>query len=132
MSSIFVNPEIVTVRYIVNDVPSSVKFYSELLGFEIVINPPRGFAMLAMGNLRLLLNEPGAGGAGQSMQDGTSPQPGGWARIQLQTQDIASAIETLRGQNVQFRSELVMGNGGQQILLQDPSGNLIELLEPKR
>jgi catechol 2,3-dioxygenase-like lactoylglutathione lyase family enzyme len=108
-----------------------MKFYTELLGFEIVMNPPSGFAMLSKGNLRLLLNEPGAGAAGQSMPDGVKPAPGGWNRLQLQTQDIASAIEHLSTKNVQFRNELVKGNGGKQILLKDPSGNLIELVEPK-
>ena len=131
MSNTFVTPEIVNIRYIVNDVSSCVKFYAELLGFEIVMNPPGGFAMLKKGNLRLLLNEPGAGGAGQSMPDGDSPKPGGWNRIQLQTQDIASEIKRLKNKNARFRNELVTGNGGKQILLLDPSGNLIELVEPK-
>lgn len=132
MNSTFITPEIVSVRYIVSDVSSCIKFYVELLKFEIVMNPPSGFAMLSKGNLRLLLNEPGAGGTGQSMSDGVSPHPGGWNRIQLQTQDIASSIEHLKNRNATFRNELVIGNGGKQILLLDPSGNLIELVEPKR
>ena len=131
MDNTFFNSETVSVRYIVNDIDSCVKFYTQLLGFDVVMNPPSGFAMLSKGNLRLLLNEPGAGGAGQSMPDGTVPSPGGWNRIQLQTQDLESAIEELTKQKTRFRNELVMGNGGKQILLLDPSGNLIELIEPK-
>ena len=132
MDNLFFNTETVTVRYIVNDIDSSVKFYTQLLGFDVVMNPPSGFAMLSRGNLRLLLNEPGAGGAGQSMPDGTVPSAGGWNRIQLQTHNLQSAIAELTKQKCRFRSELVMGNGGKQILLFDPSENLIELVEPKK
>lgn len=132
MDGLFKNPDAVSIRYIVNDVKACVKFYTDILGFESVMNPPSGFAMLSKGNLRLLLNEPGAGGAGQSMPDGTAPEPGGWNRMQLQTPDISSAIDYLRGKNAKFRNELVIGNGGEQILLLDPSGNLIELIEPGR
>jgi catechol 2,3-dioxygenase-like lactoylglutathione lyase family enzyme len=131
MNNTFFSAEMVSVRYIVNDIDSCVKFYTQLLGFDVVMNPPSGFAILSKGNLRLLLNEPGAGGAGQSMPDGTVPSPGGWNRIQLNTQDLQSAIEELTKQKASFRNELVMGNGGKQILLLDPSGNLIELVEPK-
>jgi catechol 2,3-dioxygenase-like lactoylglutathione lyase family enzyme len=131
MESHFLNEETVSVRYIVKDVASCVTFYTQVLGFEIGMNPPTGFAMLSRGNMRLLLNEPGAGGAGQSMPDGTAPTPGGWNRIQLQTEDIASAIDYLKRKKVKFRNELVTGNAGNQILLLDPSGNLIELFEPK-
>ncbi len=96
------------------------------------MHTPGGFAMLSKGNLRLLLNQPGAGGAGQAMPDGTMPAPGGWNRIQLQTQDLDSAIKKLTNQKAKFRNKLVMGNGGKQILLLDPSNNLIELIEPAR
>jgi len=132
MNTSLVDPEIVSVRYIVNDVDPCVTFYTQLLGFEIVMNALGGFAMLSKGNLRLLLNERGVGGAGQSMSDGTVPAPGGWNRIQLQTEDIESAVAHLKNQKARFRNELVIGNGGKQILLLDPSGNLIELIEPKR
>lgn len=132
LNSLFVNPEFVTVRYIVDDVTSCIRFYTGLLGFELTMNPPGGFAMLTKGNLRLLLNEPGAGGAGRSMPDGVTPKPGGWNRIQLQTQDISKAIIDLTDVNTRFRNELVEGNGGKQILLEDPSGNLVELVEPRR
>lgn len=132
MDRLFNNPDTVSIRYIVNDVNACVKFYTELLGFESVMNPPSGFAMLSKGNVRLLLNQPGAGGAGQSMPDGTAPAPGGWNRMQLQTPDIQSAIEFLKSKNAKFRNDLVIGNGGKQILLLDPSGNLVELVEPNR
>ncbi|WP_276368748.1 VOC family protein [Chryseolinea sp. H1M3-3] len=132
MGSTFLNSETVSVRYIVNDIDTCVKFYTELLGFDVVMNPPGGFAMLSKGNLRLLLNQPGAGGAGQAMPDGTVPEPGGWNRIQLQTQNLDAAIKELKNQKARFRNELVMGNGGKQILMIDPSDNLIELIEPQR
>ena len=131
MDNTFLNSEIVSVRYIVKDIDACVKFYNHILGFEIVMNRPGGFAMLSKGNLRLLLNEPGAGGAGQSMPDGTVPSSGGWNRIQLQSEDLESAIEKLKKQKARFRNELVRGSGGKQILLLDPSENLIELVEPK-
>jgi catechol 2,3-dioxygenase-like lactoylglutathione lyase family enzyme len=132
MENHFVNPETVDVRYIVNDVAACVTFYTQILGFEIIMNPPSGFAMLSKGNIRLLLNEPGAGGAGQSMPDGSAPTPGGWNRFQLHTKDIAATIKYMKSKNAKFRNELVVaGNGGKQILLLDPSGNLIELIEPK-
>ena len=96
------------------------------------MNPPTGFAILSKGNLRLLFNQPGAGGAGQTMPDGAVPAPGGWNRIQFEVQDIESVIEDLKGKNVRFRNDLVTANAGKQILLMGPSGNLIELFEPKR
>lgn len=132
MENSIINPETVSIRYIVHDVNACVSFYTKLLGFEVKLNPPSGFAMLSKGNMQLLLNEPGAGGAGESMPDGTAPMPGGWNRIQLQTKNINSVIRSLEVKGVKFRNELVIGNGGMQILLLDPSGNLIELVEPNR
>jgi predicted enzyme related to lactoylglutathione lyase len=132
MDNLFVDQETVSVRYIVNDTKSCVEFYSQLLGFEIEMNPPSGFAMLRKGNMVLLLNEPGAGGAGQSMPDGKVPGPGGWNRIQLQTRDIVAAIDSLKKKNAKFRNDLVTANAGKQILLLDPSDNLIELFEPAK
>src|SRR5690606_31717057 len=131
MDNLFETPQIVSLRYIVDNVKTSIPFYVELLGFEIVMNPPVGFAMISKGNLRLLLNEPGAGGAGQSMPDGATPAPGGWNRMQLQTHDLVSAIHSLKAMKAKFRNDIVVGNGGKQILLIDPSGNLIELIESK-
>jgi len=120
----------VSVRYIVNDVDAAIKFYTELLGFRLDLHPAPGFASLSRGNLRLLLNAPGAGGAGQEMPDGSKPAPGGWNRIQLEVADLAGEVERLRQANVHFRNDIVTGNGGTQILLDDPSGNPIELFEP--
>ena len=119
------------VRYIVRDVKACVKFYSEILGFDVVMNPGTGFAALSHGNLRLFLNEPGAGGAGQSMPDGAVPAPGGWNRFQLEVKGLAELIKKLKSKGAQFRNELVSANAGNQVLLEDPSGNLIEFFEPK-
>jgi catechol 2,3-dioxygenase-like lactoylglutathione lyase family enzyme len=122
----------VGVRYIVSNIDSSIAFYSQLLGFKIVTNASPGFAKLSFGNLHLLLNTPGAGGAGKAMPDGTMPSPGGWNRIELEVVNLETVIKELKSKNAKFRNELVVGIGGKQILLQDPSGNLIELLEPNR
>ena len=132
MSTSFANPTTVNVRYIVNDVNSCVTFYTQILGFDVVMNPPTGFAILSKGNLRLLFNQPGAGGAGQTMPDGAVPAPGGWNRIQFEVENIESVIKDLKVEHVKFRNDLVTANAGKQILLMDPSGNLIELFEPKR
>ncbi len=120
----------VSVRYIVNDVAACLPFYPDGLGFTVDMNPAPGFAMLSHGELRLLLNRPGAGGAGQAMPDGRVPEPGGWNRIQLEVDDLAATVERLRGMGYRFRNEVVAGNGGKQILLDDPSGNPIELFQP--
>jgi catechol 2,3-dioxygenase-like lactoylglutathione lyase family enzyme len=120
----------VSVRYIVNDVKAAVAFYTERLGFSVVMNPGPGFAMISRDGLRLLLNAPGAGGAGQAMPDGRRPEPGGWNRIQLEVEDLASEVEKLRAAGARFRNDIVTGNGGKQILLEDPAGNPIELFEP--
>lgn len=121
----------VYVRYIVDDVRKSVDFYTNFLGFKVEMQPPsNGFAMLSYGNLRLLINKPGLGGAGQTLSDSSVPAPGGWNRIQIRVKDLERKIEELESKEVTFRNELVIGNGGKQILLQDPSGNLIELFEP--
>ena len=120
----------VSVRYIVNDVAAAVAFYTQHLGFTVVMNPAPGFAMISRGGLRLLLNAPGAGGAGQAMPDGRKPEPGGWNRIQLEVADLAGEVEKLRAAGAKFRNDIVTGNGGKQILLEDPAGNPIELFEP--
>src|SRR5438445_8965121 len=113
----------VSVRYIVDDVDAAIPFYTEGLGFAVEMHPAPGFASLLLGDLRLLLNKPGAGGAGQSMPDGQAPAPGGWNRIQLEVEDLAAAVERLLGLGCRFRNEIVKGNGGLQILAEDPSGN---------
>jgi catechol 2,3-dioxygenase-like lactoylglutathione lyase family enzyme len=122
----------VSVRYIVDDVGEAIAFYTRHLGFGVEFNPAPGFAVLSRGELRLLLNEPGAGGAGQPMPDGRKPEPGGWNRIQLEVRDLAGEVERMRDAGARFRNEIVSGRGGKQILLEDPSGNLIELFEPPR
>ena len=122
----------VSVRYIVDDVEEAIAFYAGRLGFSVELNPAPGFAVLSRGDLRLLLNEPGAGGAGQPMPDGREPEPGGWNRIQLEVDDLADEVEAIRDAEARFRNEIVEGRGGKQILLEDPSGNPIELFEPPR
>src|SRR5215217_5466426 len=121
----------VSVRYIVDDVEAAIAFYTERLGFGVEFNPA-GFAVLSRGDLRLLLNEPGAGGAGQPMPDGRKPEPGGWNRIQIEVDNLTSEVEALREAGAQFRNAIVRGRGGKQILLEDPSGNPIDRVEPPR
>ena len=125
------NPTKVSVRYIVDDFDACVTFYTQLLGFDVEMHTPAAFAMLSKGNLRLLLNTPGAGGAGQTMPDGAKPSPGGWNRFHLEVQNIEAVIDALKSKNAKFRNELVNAPAGWQILLFDPSGNLIELFERK-
>jgi len=122
----------VSVRYIVRDVDAAIAFYTEKLGFILEMHPAPGFAMISLGDLRLLLNRPGAGGAGQAMPDGQLPAPGGWNRIQIEVEDLEATVEKLKGMGAHFRNEIVIGNGGNQILLDDPSGNPIELFQPPR
>ena len=121
----------VQVRYIVSDVDAAIAFYTRHLGFTLVMHPAPPFAMLSRGDLRLVLSAPNPrGGGGQSMPDGTKPQPGGWNRFAIEVDDLAAAVETLRNAGAHFRNEIVTGVGGKQILVEDPSGNPIELFEP--
>ena len=120
----------VNVRYIVNDVDAAIPFYTGMLGFKVDMHPAPGFASLSRGDLQLLLNRPGAGGAGQSMTDGQRPTPGGWNRIQIEVEDLAATVEKLKSAGARFRNEIVTGNAGKQILVEDPSGNAIELFQP--
>ena len=120
----------VNVRYIVNDVDAAIPFYTGMLGFKLDMHPAPGFASLSRGDLQLLLNRPGAGGAGQAMTDGQRPAPGGWNRIQIEVENLEATVEKLRGAGARFRNEIVTGNGGKQILVEDPSGNAIELFQP--
>jgi catechol 2,3-dioxygenase-like lactoylglutathione lyase family enzyme len=122
----------INVRYIVSNVKDAAAFYTEKLGFKVDMQPAPGFAALSKDNLKLFLNQPGAGGAGQTMKDGAIPSPGGWNRFQLEIDDLESFVTELQGKGASFRSEVIAGQGGKQALLQDPSGNLIELFEPKK
>jgi predicted enzyme related to lactoylglutathione lyase len=120
----------VRVRYIVDDVDAAAAFYEDVLDFEVVMRPGPGFAMLARGPLRLLLNSPdGGGGAGQTLADGSAPQPGGWNRVQLVVDDLEAAIAGVQAANAQLRGEIIEGRGGRQVLVVDPSGNVVELFE---
>jgi len=123
----------VGVRYIVDDVDAAIDFYCDQLGFHEDMHPAPTFAMLSKGDLRLVLSAPGGGpGGGQAMRDGQVPEPGGWNRFQLEVTDLAATVEELRAQGARFRSDIIAGVGGKQILLEDPSGNPIELFEPTR
>lgn len=123
----------VSVRYIVDDVDAAIAFYCRHLGFQEVMHPAPAFAMLSLGDLRLNLSSPsGQGGGGQSMPDGTAPEPGGWNRFAIEVSDLAAMVATLREAGARFRNDIVTGVGGKQILLEDPSGNLVELFEPTR
>ena len=123
----------VSVRYIVDDVETAIAFYCRHLGFTEKMHPAPTFAMLTRGDLRLVLSAPStAGGGGQAMPDGTSPGPGGWNRFMLEIPDLATTVTALRDAGVHFRNDIVTGVGGKQILLDDPSGNPIELFQPTR
>jgi catechol 2,3-dioxygenase-like lactoylglutathione lyase family enzyme len=121
----------VSVRYFVNDVDAAIDFYCRQLGFEEVMHPAPTFAMLSRGDLRLNLSMPGGGpGGGAAMPDGTLPEPGGWNRFSLEVNDLDGLVQMLRDRGAHFRNDIVNGRGGKQILLEDPSGNPIELFEP--
>jgi catechol 2,3-dioxygenase-like lactoylglutathione lyase family enzyme len=121
----------VSVRYFVNDVDEAITFYCEQLGFNEDMHPAPTFAMLSRGDLRLVLSAPGGGpGGGQAMPDGRVPEPGGWNRFSLEVSDLDTTVEKLRAHGAQFRNDIVTGVGGKQILLDDPSGNPIELFQP--
>ena len=122
----------VSVRYIVDDVDAAIGFYRDDLGFAVQMHPAPTFAILTRGDLRLLLSAPsGSGGGGQVLADGSRPEPGGWNRISLEVGDLGAETERLRAAGVAFRSDLIEGVGGDQVLVEDPSGNLVELFEPK-
>jgi catechol 2,3-dioxygenase-like lactoylglutathione lyase family enzyme len=121
----------VQVRYIVRDVDAAIGFYTEHLGFSLAMHPAPPFAMLVRGDLRLVLSAPNpAGGGGQPMPDGTPQEPGGWNRFALEVDDLAAAVEALRRAGARFRNDIVTGVGGKQIIVEDPSGNPVELFEP--
>ena len=117
----------VSVRYIVDDVQEAIGFYRDRLGFRVDLHPAPGFASLSRGDLRLLLNAPGAGGAGTAGDK--APESGGWNRFQIEVDDLEKTTDELRTAGATFRGEITQGKGGRQILLADPSGNLVELFE---
>jgi catechol 2,3-dioxygenase-like lactoylglutathione lyase family enzyme len=118
-----------SVRYFVRDVDEAIEFYA-LLGFQVDMRPAPPFAMLGREGLRLLLNVPGGGGgAGQPLADGSLPAPGGWNRFQIEVDDLDATVERLQSAGVSFRSGIVQGMGGRQVVADDPSGNPVELFE---
>jgi catechol 2,3-dioxygenase-like lactoylglutathione lyase family enzyme len=121
--------DMVNVRYMVDDVDKSLDFYTSHLGFEMRMSAAPAFADVTRGRLRLLLSGP-ASSAGRPMPDGAKPGPGGWNRIHLHVADIEAEVERLRAEGVPFRNDIVVGPGGSQILVEDPSGNVVELFQP--
>ena len=122
--------ELVSVRYIVDDVDESIAFYTAHLGFELKSSAAPAFADVVRGNLRVLLSGPQSSG-GRTLPDGRQPEPGGWNRIHLTVDDIEGEVERLQGDGLAFRSEIIRGPGGAQCVLDDPSGNPIELFQPR-
>ena len=121
----------VMIRYIVNDVDEATAFYTRHLGFSVSAQSGPNFALLARDNLQLVLSPPkGPGGGSQPMPDGRRPEPGGWNRIIVQSSKLEDDVATMRKAGVAFRNDIVGGPGGRQILIEDPSGNLVELFEP--
>jgi predicted enzyme related to lactoylglutathione lyase len=120
----------VAVRYVVADVETAIAFYTGALGFTLDIHPAPGFARLSRGELHILLNRSGAGGAGQSMPDGQQSAPGGWHRMQIEIRDLDGTVASLKGKGHRCRSGIVVGSGGKQVLIEDSSGNPVELFEP--
>ena len=123
------NDEVVSVRYMVDDVDESIAFYTKNFGFEVLTNAAPAFADVKRGNLRILLSGPKSS-AGRPMSDGTQPVPGGWNRIHFVVDDLDAEVARLLETGATFRNEVVEGPGGKQVLLQDPSGNLVELFQP--
>lgn len=121
----------VQVRYIVSDIEAAIAFYTQQLDFHLDMHPAPAFAMLSRGELRLVLSVPNPrGGGGQPMPDGRAQEPGGWNRFAIQVSDLSQLVESMRKAGAHFRNEIVTGVGGKQIILEDPSGNPIELFEP--
>jgi catechol 2,3-dioxygenase-like lactoylglutathione lyase family enzyme len=121
----------VQVRYIVNNVDEAITFYTQQLGFKLDMHPAPPFAMLSRNDLRLVLSAPNpAAGGGQPMPDGTQQEPGGWNRFSIEVEDLQAFVEKLRKAGVHFRNNIVSGVGGKQIIVDDPSGNPVELFEP--
>ena len=123
----------VQVRYIVDNVDAAIDFYVNLLGFHLDMHPAPPFAMLSLGDLRLVLSAPNpSGGGGQPMPDGTQQKPGGWNRFAIQVDDLDATVKKLRQSGARFRNDIVTGVGGKQIIVEDPSRNPVELFQPTR
>ena len=123
------NDDTVSVRYMVDDVETALAFYTEVLGFTVLTSFAPAFADVQRGNLRLLLSGP-TSSAGRPMPDGSTPGPGGWNRIHLIVADLDAEVSRLAAVGARFRNDVVVGPGGKQILLEDPSGNVVELFQP--
>jgi catechol 2,3-dioxygenase-like lactoylglutathione lyase family enzyme len=123
------NDDVISVRYMVDDVEESIAFYTKVLDFEVLTSAPPAFADVKRGNLRMLLSGPKSS-AGRPMPDGATPCPGGWNRVHFIVDDLESEVGRLRDAGATFRNDIVEGPGGKQILLQDPSGNVVELFQP--
>ncbi len=125
------SPESARVRYMVNDIDAAVAFYSDNFGFKVERAVPPNFAMLSRGSLQLVLSTPfGPGGAAKPMRDGSKAEPGGWNRIIIDVDDLSSEVDRLRKARLHFRSDVLEGPGGSEVVLDDPSGNPIELFQP--
>lgn len=124
-----IRDDMVSVRYMVDDVEAAVSFYTTHFGFEPIINTPPAFAAVSRGHLRLLLAGP-TSSAGRPMPDGRRPEPGGWNRLHFVVDDLEADVEALRAAGVTFRNDILVGPGGSQILLEDPAGNPVELFQP--
>jgi predicted enzyme related to lactoylglutathione lyase len=122
----------INLRYIVDDVDSAMSFYRDQLDFKVDMHPAPGFAALSRDGVKLYLNRPGAGSAGQADDKGEAPAPGGWNRFQIECDDLDAIVERLRASGVKFRTAMAHGQGGRQAVVEDPSGNPIELFEPKK
>ena len=122
----------VSVRYIVNDVDQALPFYRDMLGFNVDMHPAPGFAMISRGDLRLLLSSPSTAPGGGQARPGAVPEPGGWNRFALEVEDVRAAADALRSAGVAFRTDVIEGVGGIQALVEDPSGNPIEIFQPTR
>ena len=123
----------VQVRYIVHDVDAAIEFYCTQLGFHEDMHPAPAFAMLSRGDLRLVLSAPGGPiGGGSALPDGRTPEPGGWNRFAVQVDDLSSTVERLQQADARFRGDIIEGVGGRQAIVEDPSGNPVELFEPTR
>ena len=121
----------VQIRYIVNNVDEAIRFYTEQLGFTLQMHPAPAFAMLSRDDLRLVLSAPNSSaGGGQAMPDGTQQTPGGWNRFAIEVSDLSNRVEALQKAGIHFRNTIVTGVGGKQIIVEDPSGNPVELFEP--